>query len=512
MKELFTGINYLFKEIHTKKKGTCNVEKQYNFLDNIQKNNHKLLSINIEKKDTNSLQVVNYNYSVNYIIGINFTKSNTHAYVTDSEGRLKFYCSAGVLQQSGENKKSRFYVLKNIYRILVTRLTFLKDEPVALHLKNVGFSTTSIVKKLKRIAFIMVIKDFSVMPFNGCRLQKVPRKRVKKSMAKKKPVRINANLDMDRSLIKVVKKQQPDYWNVYKNFGKFINLKLNENSSAEFVFLKSNKQAAVKKGLTLIKHRKNFSVSEINPVLPDLIILGCWWRDFFIQCLETHANSLTMFVLSVLSITLFKNFLAVAPSPTKAASKGSGKPENQPGVKPRQKVRVREAVRMWPKGEIIKPPTLTGVGIFSAPTKQKPPKITENPLKGPIEIDEIDIDDVLSQVIGCKAIVLVLMVDNNLPCLLYPNIKFALSENIQFLLANPFVQKATVHPSIMHMGYSLQGSFVGSGRFEYIVVEVSLTQGYKDANVIAVKELLCDCRDLLALNHIRSYIYSSFID
>lgn len=247
MKELFTGIDYLFKEIHTKKKETRNVEKQYHFLDDIQKNNHKLLSINIEKKDTNSLQVVNYNYSVNYIIGINFTKSNTHAYVTDSEGRLKFYCSAGVLQHSGKNKKSRFQVLKNIYRILVTRLIFLKDEPVALHLKNVGFSTTSIVKKLKRIAFIVAIKDFSVVPFNGCRLRKVPRKRVKKSMAKKKPVRINAILDMGRSLIKVVKKQRPDYWNVYKSRGKFMDLKLNENSSAKFVSLKTNKRATVKK-------------------------------------------------------------------------------------------------------------------------------------------------------------------------------------------------------------------------------------------------------------------------
>lgn len=48
----------------------------------------------------------------------------------DFASTLKFYCSANVLQAHGrETKKFRFYVLKYICDILVTRLTLeLKSE------------------------------------------------------------------------------------------------------------------------------------------------------------------------------------------------------------------------------------------------------------------------------------------------------------------------------------------------------------------------------------------------
>ena len=239
MKKLFTDINYLFKQIYTKKKESRNVEKQYTFLNGIQKNNSKLLGKITEEKNDYSLEPVSYNYSVNYIIGISFTKSNTHMYVTDSVGALKYYCSAGVLQHSGKNKKSRFYVLKNIYTILITRLTFLKKEPVALHLKNVDSNITNIINKLKRIAFIVTIKDFSAIPFNGCRGQKVPRKRNKKRIKKRETVPYDKNIDLEHVFIKIDRKQQPDYWDIYKTGGKFVDLKLEKNNVNKFVFFKT---------------------------------------------------------------------------------------------------------------------------------------------------------------------------------------------------------------------------------------------------------------------------------
>ena len=68
--------------------------------------------------------------------------------------------------------------------------------------------------------------------------------------------------------------------------------------------------------------------------------------------------------------------------------------------------------------------------------------------------------------------------------------------------------QVTVHPT-MPMGYSPLGSLVHSGRFEYIIAEVSITPNYSIhdvCNVTVVEELLCECRDLLSLDNINSYI------
>ena len=102
------------------------------------------------------------------------------------------------------------------------------------------------------------------------------------------------------------------------------------------------------------------------------------------------------------------------------------------------------------------------------------------------------------------------MIDNDYPCLLYPSTKVELTSTIDVLRVNPLVQ-VTVHHT-MPMGYSPLASFVPSGQFEYIVAEVSITPGYdtKDVcNVNAVESLLCDCRNLLLLDNIKSYIVDS---
>lgn len=59
------------------------------------------------------------------------------------------------------------------------------------------------------------------------------------------------------------------------------------------------------------------------------------------------------------------------------------------------------------------------------------------------------------------------------------------------------------------MNYSLLGSLVHSGRFEYIIAEVSITPNYSIhdvCNVTVVEGLLRECRDLLSLDNINSYI------
>jgi ribosomal protein S11 len=168
------NLNTFLKSLSIKKQYIKNLKKQSLFLDTIKQSNYKLINKNFSK---NRYVSTNLNYLITdnlimYIIDITFSRSNTFLHVMDSSGKLKFFCSAGHFQLKGKNKKFRFNVFKNIYRILITKLKFLKGKPIALHLKNVGFNKFWMVKKLKTKFFVKVVKIFNLFPFNGCRKKK----------------------------------------------------------------------------------------------------------------------------------------------------------------------------------------------------------------------------------------------------------------------------------------------------------------------------------------------------
>jgi ribosomal protein S11 len=98
----------------------------------------------------------------------------------DFSGNLKFFHSAGFLKYKGKNKKSRFVVLKDMYKILISKLKFLKSQPVALHLKNVGFAKFWVIRVFKKKFFIRVVRSFNKYPHNGCRKRKMRRKKFRK--------------------------------------------------------------------------------------------------------------------------------------------------------------------------------------------------------------------------------------------------------------------------------------------------------------------------------------------
>jgi ribosomal protein S11 len=161
------------------------LKKQY-----IEKLKNKILELNgVSKtnyKDLESLIVtknhslIKNDYLVMYIIDISFSETNTLLHVTDFAGNLEFFCSAGSLNYKGKQKKLRFLVFRDLFRILVSKLTFLKGKPVALHLKNVGSNKFWIIKKLKTKFFIKVVRNFNSYPFNGCRKKKMRRKKFKR--------------------------------------------------------------------------------------------------------------------------------------------------------------------------------------------------------------------------------------------------------------------------------------------------------------------------------------------
>lgn len=178
----FTKKNYnssfdldrFFKDIRLKKQYIKKLKNKIILLSSLKEKNYK--NLNSSLLFSNYKKLVKEDFLVSFIIDITFLKTNTFVHVMDFSGHLKFFCSAGSLQYKGKSKKSRFAVFKKMYNILVLKLKFLKDQPIALHLKNVRFAKFWIIKLLKKKFFIKVVRSFNTYPHNGCRKRKVRRK------------------------------------------------------------------------------------------------------------------------------------------------------------------------------------------------------------------------------------------------------------------------------------------------------------------------------------------------
>lgn len=105
-----------------------------------------------------------------YIIHFSFSPANTFLQVTDTAGNLKFCCSAGLVNFKGKQKKSRIVVLGKFFnKLRQLKISFLRNKPVVVHLKNVGFYRYFIIRNLKKYFFIKMVKNYEFYPYNGCR-------------------------------------------------------------------------------------------------------------------------------------------------------------------------------------------------------------------------------------------------------------------------------------------------------------------------------------------------------
>lgn len=170
------NLNNFLTTIKLKKQYIKKLQDKIILLNTVKEKNYKLLDSQISLKKKSCEE----NYLISYIIDITFSQTNTLLHVTDPLGNLKFFCSAGSLNFKGKAKRSRFLVFREMYNILVSKLKFLKGQPIAVHFKNVGSSRVWILKKLKKKFFIRVVKSFSLYPYNGCRKRKMRRKKFKK--------------------------------------------------------------------------------------------------------------------------------------------------------------------------------------------------------------------------------------------------------------------------------------------------------------------------------------------
>ena len=119
-------------------------------------------------------------FMIVYIINISFLKANTVINISDTQGNLKLFYSAGTVELSGKQKKKRRIAVSKLISLVLKKATFLAQNPIALHLNNVNFYKNLIVRKLKRTLYIKIIKILNQTPYNGCWKKKLRRKKYTK--------------------------------------------------------------------------------------------------------------------------------------------------------------------------------------------------------------------------------------------------------------------------------------------------------------------------------------------
>ena len=169
------NLNRFFKEIHLKKQYLKKMRNKVRLLNELKEINHKKVGSSLFKKLTKTSNTI----FVMYIIEIFFSKKNTLFHISDCLGNVKISYSAGSFQQKGKGKISRSTVLRKFYRVLISKLKFVKRVPVAIHFKNADSNMFWFLKRLRKKLFITAVKHFNHYPYNGCRKKKIRRKKFK---------------------------------------------------------------------------------------------------------------------------------------------------------------------------------------------------------------------------------------------------------------------------------------------------------------------------------------------
>jgi ribosomal protein S11 len=156
-----------------------NLLNQVTYLKKLKENDSRNLSkeefIIFDSEKTNLQDL-----TIAYIINISFLKANTTIHVSDTQGNLKLFYSAGSVELSGKQKRRRRIAISKLISLVFKKATFLGQKPIALHLNNVNFYRNLIIGKLKRNLYIKIIKILNHTPYNGCRRKKLRRKKYTK--------------------------------------------------------------------------------------------------------------------------------------------------------------------------------------------------------------------------------------------------------------------------------------------------------------------------------------------
>jgi len=163
----------LFKFVKLKRIYTNRLKKTILHLKFLKEEIHQNLGLLLTQ---NSLKKRKNDFLILYTILFHFSSSNSLLQISNADGTSKIFCTAGLFELTGKQKTLKKLVLIKFFKFL-SKLNFLKNKPVALHLKNIKFRKHFILKKLKSNFFIKTIKTFNLKPYNGCRRKKEKRKR-----------------------------------------------------------------------------------------------------------------------------------------------------------------------------------------------------------------------------------------------------------------------------------------------------------------------------------------------
>ncbi len=104
------------------------------------------------------------------VVHIQSTYNNTLISVSDQEGNIVAWSSAGRIGYSGA-RKSTPYAAQEVVRDLVRRLEPFQVKEVDVEVKGIGSARESAIRALAAAAGFSVnsIRDVTPMPHNGCR-------------------------------------------------------------------------------------------------------------------------------------------------------------------------------------------------------------------------------------------------------------------------------------------------------------------------------------------------------
>jgi len=161
-------VNEIFKFVNSKKKYIHRLKRTTLHLKYLREEVHQGLQLLLNNS--------NNKFLIFYVVHLCFSESNAVVQVSSANGQSKVFFNGGLLDLSGKQKISKKLVLIKFIKVL-SKLNFLKNKPIALHLKNMKSTKQFLLKKLKSKFFIKIIKTFDLKPYNGCRKKKKRRKR-----------------------------------------------------------------------------------------------------------------------------------------------------------------------------------------------------------------------------------------------------------------------------------------------------------------------------------------------
>jgi ribosomal protein S11 len=110
-----------------------NLLNQITYLKKFKENNSKKYFLSSTKGA--NLQ----DFMIVYIINISFLKANTVINISDTQGNLKLFYSAGAVELSGKQKKKRRIAVSKLISLVLKKTTFFGSKPTCIAFKQRKF-------------------------------------------------------------------------------------------------------------------------------------------------------------------------------------------------------------------------------------------------------------------------------------------------------------------------------------------------------------------------------------